>query len=82
MDRCHGALSEKLKMVGFRHYKTDPYLWMQDYGDHYEYITVYSDDILVFRKDPIVIFRVFNILLPVKVVGEPELYLGVDVGTA
>ena len=54
------ALSDKLDLICFRPSKADPYLWMRDYGDHYEYITVYSDDILVFRKDPIVIFRVLT----------------------
>ena len=49
---------------------------MQDTGDHYEYITVYSNDIFVFGKYNTGIFRVFNTLFPMNVFVKTELYHG------
>ena len=54
---------------------------MIDSGDHYEFITVYSDELPVLIQYPTVILRGLNTLLPLKGVGEPEFYLGGDVGT-
>ena len=62
--------------------KADPDLWIRDAGDHYEYITVYSDDLLVFSKDLVRILRGLKTLCPLKGVGRPEFYLGGDVNMA
>ena len=48
---------------------------MWDAGGHYEYITVYSDELIVFRKYPTFISRGLNTILPLKIVGETYLYL-------
>ena len=50
MDRYNQALSDNIKMIGFHPYKADPDLQMQDSGYHYEYISIYADDLIVFRK--------------------------------
>ena len=55
---------------------------MRDDGDQYEYITIYSDDLLVFSKHTTGTVKGLNTLLPLKGVGYPELYLGEDVGNA
>ena len=55
---------------------------MQDTIYHYEYITVYSDDIIVFRKETTGILRGLKILFPLKGVLETDFYLGGYVGTA
>ena len=79
MARFREALSDKLRLIGFTSSKADPDLWIRDAGDHYEYIAVYSDDLLVFSKKPLVILRGLEALFPLKGVGEPEFYLGGDV---
>ena len=79
MARWHEALSDKLRLLGFRPSKADPDLWMRDAKDHYEYIAVYSDDILVFSKQAISILKGLESLFPLKGVGKPEFYLGGDV---
>ena len=43
---------------------------------HWEYIAVYSNDLLVFSKDPVKILRGLETLYPLKGVGKPEFYLG------
>ena len=32
--------------------KAEPDIWMRDMGDHYEYIAVYVDDLLIASKAP------------------------------
>ena len=54
-------------------------MWIRDAGSHYEYIAVYSDDLLVFSKNPDAILQGINTLFPLKGVGHPEFYLGGDV---
>ena len=53
---------------------------MRDAGDHHEHIAIYSDDVLVFSKKPLVILKGLEALFPLKGVGKPEFYLGGDVG--
>ena len=43
-------LSDKLRLIGFKQSRADPDLWMRDADTHYEYIAVYSDDLLVFSQ--------------------------------
>ena len=47
---CHVALSDKNRIIGFYNYKKDPYIWIRNERDHYDYITVYYDDRLVLKK--------------------------------
>ena len=82
MGRWHEALSSTLCLIGFMPTKADPDLWLRDAGDHYEYIAVYSDDLLVFSKDPVKILRGLETLYLLKGVGRPEFYLGGDVNMA
>ena len=79
MGRWHEALSETLRLIGFQPSKADLDLWLRDAGDHYEYVAVYSDDLLVFSKEPTKILRGLEALYPLKGVGRPEFYLGGDV---
>ena len=78
MSRWHEALSDKIRLLGFKSCKADPDMWIRDAGDHYKYIAVYSDDLLVFSKSPEIILRGLNTPFPLKV-GKPEFYLGGDV---
>ena len=69
MAMCYEALSYTLNMILFFPYKEDPDIWIQDIGVHYQFITIYYDDLLVFSKDNTGILRVLNTLLQLKVVG-------------
>ena len=81
MGRWHEALSSMLRMIGFKPSKADPDLWLHDAGDHYEYLAVYTDDLLVVSRNPLAILRGLETLYPLKGVGKPEYYLGGDVNT-
>ena len=50
--RWHERLADCLRDMGFLPCKMEPDIWMKDCGDHYEYIAVYVDDLLIASKDP------------------------------
>ena len=76
----HQKLSDTLRAMGFVPSKADYDLWMRACVDHYEYIAVIVDDLLVFSKDPSTVIgplkEIYNFEL--KGVGEPEYYSGAD----
>ena len=81
MARLYEALLDKLKLVEFRPYKVEADLWIQDAWFNYEYITIYSDEVIFFGNDTTGILKLLNTLFPLKGVGDPEFCLGGDVGT-
>ena len=50
--RFHERLADVLRDMGFIPSRAEPDIWMIDKGDHYEYIAVYVDDLLVVSRDP------------------------------
>jgi hypothetical protein len=50
--RWHDRLHDVLRGLGFFPSKAEEDIWMRDCGDHYEYLAVYVDDILIGSKDP------------------------------
>ena len=52
---------------------------MREKEDHYEYIAVYVDDLLVFSRDSMKIIETIRNEYDLKGVGAPEYYLGGDV---
>ncbi len=50
--RWHDKLHDVLRGMNFFPSKADEDIWMRDYGDHYEYMAVYVDDLLIASKDP------------------------------
>ena len=38
--------------MGFKPSKADADIWMRKQGDHYEYIAVYVDDLLIASRNP------------------------------
>ena len=48
----HDRLHDTLRDMGFFPSKAEEDIWMRDKGDHYEYIAVYVDDLLIASKDP------------------------------
>jgi hypothetical protein len=76
--RFHEKLADTLRDMGFKPCKADPDLWMRPQTDHYEYICVYVDDLMVMMKEPQPFFDLlinkYNYKL--KGVGEPVYHLG------
>jgi hypothetical protein len=50
--RWHDRLHDVLRDLGFTPPMAEEDIWMKDMGDHYNYIAVYVDDLLVASKDP------------------------------
>ena len=79
--RWHQKLADNLRDMGFYQCKADFDLWIRNMGDHYEYVAVIVDDLLIFSKDPDEIIKdlekVFGYEL--KGVGTPEYYNGADI---
>ena len=48
----HDKLHDILRAAKFFPSKADEDIWMRDCGDHYEYIAVYVDDLLIASKNP------------------------------
>jgi hypothetical protein len=53
-------------------------MWMRDMGDHYEYICVWVDDMLIASKNPKAIVDELSKEYTLKGVGPPKYYLGAD----
>ena len=45
-------LADSLRAMGFVSSYADPAMWMRNKGDHWEYICVWVDDMLIISKDP------------------------------
>jgi len=50
--RWHEKLHDILREMGFTPSKAEEDIWMRAKGDHYEYIAVYVDDLMIASKDP------------------------------
>lgn len=50
--RWSERLSDVLRDMGFFPSKAERDIWMRDKGDHYEYIAVYVDDLMILSRDP------------------------------
>jgi Reverse transcriptase (RNA-dependent DNA polymerase) len=48
----HERLSDVLRAMGFFPSLAEPDIWMRKVDDHYEYIAVYVDDLLIASKNP------------------------------
>ena len=48
----HDRLHDVLRDMGFFPSKAEEDIWMRDMGDHYEYLAVYVDDLLIASKKP------------------------------
>ena len=68
----HDELSSTLRRLGFVPSKADYNLWMRKKDDHYEYITMWVDDLLVFSKNPMKIIDRVKEIYDLKGVGSPE----------
>ena len=75
-------LADNLRNMGFRPCQADFYLWLRPWMDHYEYIAVITDDLLLFTKNPEGILEPLRRLFVYELKGvvTPEYYNGGYVG--
>ena len=50
--RYHETMANTLSDMGFKPTLADPDLWIRDKGDHYEYVCVYVDALMMISKNP------------------------------
>ena len=77
-----------IKELGFTQCKADNDVYLkpatkEDGSEYYEYVLVYTDDLLVISMDPrrILLFMDQHFLLKPDSIGKPTKYLGADIGT-
>ena len=70
----HQKFCDNLRDLGFRPYYADFDLWMRYRGNHYEYISVMVDDLLILIKEPGLIVKSLQEIwgYELKGVAEPE----------
>ena len=75
-ERCADCLRE----MGYFPCKAENDVWMKDCGDHYEYIAVYVDDLLIVSRDPQSIIDQLTKThkFKLKGTGEISFHLGCD----
>ena len=79
--RWHERMADVLFEMGYKPSKGDPDVWMRDCGDHYDYICVYVDDLLILSKKPNDVIAALRkkYKFKLKGVGFPKYYLGADI---
>ena len=79
--RWHDRLHDALRRMGFKPTKAEEDIWMRDAGDHYEYIAVYVDDLLIASRAPQSIIDALEgepCKFKLKGTGEVKYHLGND----
>jgi len=76
--RFHDICAEVLTKLRFHPTLADSDLWFKDCGEHYEYVTVYVEDLIIASKNPMQIIEELKKVgsFKLKGVGVPEYYLG------
>ena len=78
--RWHQRFADVLRNMGFTPSKAEPDIWMRNMGDHYEYIAVYVDDLMILSKKPQALIdelvKKYNFKL--KGTGKISFHLGCD----
>ncbi len=76
--RWHERLADVLREMGFFPSKAENDIWMRDKGDHYEYIAVYVDDLLLVSREPQALIDDLTTRhkFKLKGTGEIEFHLG------
>jgi hypothetical protein len=78
--RWRERFADVLQHMGFTSSKAEPDIWMRDLGDHWEYIAVYVDDLLIASKTPtsIVTILEYEHKFKLKGSGDTSYHLGCD----
>jgi Reverse transcriptase (RNA-dependent DNA polymerase) len=67
--RWRERFADVLKEMGFSSSRAEPDIWMRDKGDHYEYIAVYVDDLLIASREPSKIVKILEEIHKFKLKG-------------
>ena len=78
--RWHKRFADVLRDMGFFLSKAETDIWMRQQGDHYEYIAVYVDDLLIASKKPEAIIHDLEkkYSFKLKGTGKVTFHLGCD----
>jgi len=78
--RWSERLADVLREMGFFTSHCEKDIWLRDMGDHYEYIAVYVDDLMIVGKDPDSIIKILmeKYQFKLKGTGPIEFHLGCD----
>jgi Reverse transcriptase (RNA-dependent DNA polymerase) len=78
--RWRERFANVLKEMGFTSSRAEPDIWMRDRGDHYEYIAVYVDDLLIVSCEPNEIVKILEEIHKFKLKGSgpTSFHLGCD----
>ena len=78
--RWSERFSDVLRDMKFVPSRAEPDIWMRDKGDHYEYIAVYVDDLLIVSRDPEAITNTLTDVhkFKLKGTGPVKFHLGCD----
>ena len=77
----HDRLHDVLRGMGFFPSKAEEDIWMRDCGDHYEYMAVYVDDLMIASRNPQAIIDALTSSpnnFKLKGTGEIKFHLGCD----
>ena len=79
--RWHQKLAENLREMGFRPCQADYDFWIRKRSNHYDYIAVMVDDLLIFSLEPKTILKPLQEIYGygLKGVGSPQFYSGADI---
>ena len=72
-------LANTLRTLGRKPCKALNNVWMRERDEIYEFLCVYSDNIIVASKDLKAVFGKLEVTYTLKGVGEPEFFLGASV---
>ena len=73
-------LAADLRELGYRSSLADPDVWLKNRGDHWEYLLVYVDDVLLLSKSPEEFMKQFKELYKLKAgFNKPQTFLGADI---
>jgi len=65
--------------LGIQPTKVDVDLWMREKDNHYEYVAISVDDVLVWSKQPMSVMNKIKRTFQLRDVKFPDYYLGADV---
>ena len=71
-------LAASLRAHGFTSSYADPAIWMREQDDHWEYVCVWVDDMLIMSRNTQGIFNILEKEYTLKGDGFPKYYLGAD----
>ena len=78
--RWHERFADVLREMGFFPSKAERDIWMRHMGDHYEYIAVYVDDLLIASRNPAeIVSKLLDVYkFKLKGTGPVSFHLGCD----